>query len=51
MTDAAFDRMIEKVRARKKELAEEYNTDSSSIVWMGDNKYIVVTRDGKEIRV
>ena len=41
---------IEKAMKDKKELAIEYGVSISSIVWIGDNKYIVV-KDGKEIRI
>lgn len=51
MSNAAFNKLMEKVQRDKKELAATYNTTESSVVWIGDNKYIVVTRDGKEIRV
>ena len=39
---------IAKAEKDRAELAREYNVDTSSIVWIGDNKYIVV-KDGKEI--
>lgn len=32
------------------ELAKQYNVSTSSVVWCGDNKYIVV-KDGKEIKI
>lgn len=51
MSNSAFNKLMEKVQRDKKELATVYNTDESSIVWIGDNKYIVITRDGKEIRI
>lgn len=51
MSDSTFNKLMEKVQRDKKELATIYNTDESNIVWIGDNKYIVVTRDGKEIRI
>ena len=46
-----FDKLMEKVRKDKKELAQSYNTSEGSVVYIGDNKYIVVTQDGKEIRI
>ena len=39
---------IEKATKDKKELAEIYGVSVSSIVWIGNNKYIVI-KDGKEI--
>lgn len=41
---------IEKVIKDKAELAEQYNVPISSVIWCGDNKYIVI-KDGKEIRI
>lgn len=41
---------IEKAIKDKKELAEQYNVSTSNIVWMGNNKYIVI-KDGKEIYI
>lgn len=41
---------IEKARKDKQELAKLYNVSSSSIVWKGNNKYIVI-KNGKEILV
>lgn len=46
-----IEKLVEKVRRDKKELAKSYKTTESSIVYIGDNKYIVVTQDGKEIRI
>ena len=51
MSDSTFNTFIEKIQRDKKELASSYNTDKSKIIYVGDNKYIVVTRDGKEIRI
>lgn len=39
---------IEKATKDKKELAKIYGVSVSSIVWIGNNKYIVI-KDGKEI--
>lgn len=39
---------IEKAIKDKKELAEMYGVSISSIVWIGNNKYIII-KDGKEI--
>lgn len=41
---------IEKAQKDRKELAQQYNVSTSSIVWCGDNKYIII-KDGKEIRI
>ena len=51
MSDSTFNTFIEKIQRDKKELASSYNTDKSKIIYVGDNRYIVVTRDGKEIRI
>lgn len=42
--------MIEKAQKDRVELAHEYGVSPSSIVWIGDNKYIVI-KDGCEIRI
>ena len=39
---------IEKARRDIAQLSKEYNVPISSVVWIGDNKYIVV-KDGKSI--
>lgn len=44
------DEIDERVRGAKNELAKTYNVLTSSIVWMGGDKFIVV-KDGKEIIV
>ena len=41
---------IEKAQKDRKELAQQYNVCYSSVVWCGDNKYIIV-KNGKEIRI
>lgn len=41
---------IEKAIKDKKELAEMYGVSVSSVVWIGENKYIVI-KDGKEIMI
>lgn len=46
-----FEEIMEKVRADIKMLANKYNTSESSIVWMGNNKYAVVTDDRKQFVV
>lgn len=46
-----FEEIMEKVRADIKMLTNKYNTSESSIVWMGNNKYTVVTDDGKQFVV
>ena len=42
--------VIEKAKRDKAELAKEYDVPTSAVVWIGDNKYIVI-KDGKEIRI
>lgn len=44
------EKAIEKVQCDRLELAKEYGVHVSSIVWMGDNKYIVI-KDGQEIKI
>ena len=46
-----FDKLMEKVMKGKKELANSYGVDTSRIVYIGDNKYIVVTNDGRDVRI
>lgn len=46
-----FDKLMAKVRRDKKELAKSYKTTESSIIYMGDNKYIVLLPNGKEVRI
>ena len=46
-----IDKLLEKVRKDKKELAIAYDTDESKIVYIGNNKYIVVLKDGQNIRI
>ena len=41
---------IETAKKAKEELAKLYGVPVSSIVWKGDNKYIVI-KDGKEILI
>ena len=41
---------IKKAIKDRTELAEQYCVATSAIVWIGDNKYIVV-KDGREIRI
>ena len=41
---------IEKAERDKQELSITYNVPVSSIVWIGDNKYIVI-KCGIEIRI
>ena len=42
--------VLEKAIKDKAELAAQYGVPTSSIVWIGDNRYIVV-KDGKEIKI
>lgn len=41
---------IEKASKDRESLAKEYGVPVSSVVWIGDNKYIVV-KEGREIRI
>ena len=41
---------IKKVQRDKEELAQSYEVPISAVVWIGDNKYIVI-KDGEEIRI
>lgn len=44
------EKTIDKARKDVRGLAKSYDIPESSIVWIGDNKYIVV-KDGKEIYI
>lgn len=44
------EKAIEKAYKAKCKLATAYNIEMTSIIWMGDNKFIVVA-NGKEIEV
>ena len=46
-----YDKLMEKVARDRKSLAQSYNTDESKVIYIGDNKYIVITQVGKEIRI
>lgn len=41
---------IDKAAKDKEELARSYGVSVSSVIWLGNNKYIVV-KNGKEIRI
>lgn len=41
---------IEKAQKDREEIAKSYNVSTSAVVWMGDNKYIVI-KDGKQILI
>lgn len=41
---------IDKALKDKQELSDAYNIPVSSIVWIGENKYIII-KDGKQIFV
>lgn len=41
---------IEKAVKDREELAKSYNVPTSAVVWIGNNKYIVI-KDGNEIRI
>lgn len=44
------EKAINKARTLKKEIAKEYRVSDSSVIWKGDNKFIVVM-DGEEVEV
>ena len=44
------EKMIEMAYNRKIALSEKYGVPVASIVWMGDNSFIVV-KDGEQIRI
>ena len=44
-------KIINKAERDKKELAKTYNVDLSCIIWIGNNKYIVILKNGQEIRI
>ena len=45
-----MNKCIEKSIRDKKELSIQYGVEESSIIWIGNNHYIIV-KDGKEIRI
>jgi len=45
-----IEKLWEKVSKDKEELSKSYNVPVSSVVYIGDNKYIVV-KDGREIKI
>ena len=45
-----FDKLYERVNKWRKELAETYGVSENAVVWIGNNRFIVV-KDGKEIRI
>lgn len=46
----SIEKILDKVRKDKEQLSEFYGVPASSIVWMGNNHYMVV-KDGESIRV
>lgn len=44
------EKAIEKAQRTKAQLATEYGVPTTSIVWCGDDRYIVI-KDGKEIKI
>lgn len=50
MCDLYARKAIEKAIRDKESLARSYDVSVTSIVWINDNKYIVI-KDGKEIRI
>lgn len=45
-----FEKEIDIIRRKKRELAMEYDVEESSIVYVGDNSFRIV-KDGKEIKI
>lgn len=43
------EKVLDRVKRDIKELSKMYNTDESKIIWRGFNRYIVITKDNKEI--
>lgn len=41
---------VEKAQKDKQELAKSYNVPVSAVIWMGNNKYIVI-KDGRQILI
>ncbi len=41
---------IEKAQKDKEHIAAAYDVPTSAVIWLGNNKYIVI-KDGKEIRI
>ena len=44
------EQMIEYAQKRKLAISKKYDVPVSSIVWMGDNSFILV-KDGEQIRI
>lgn len=44
------EKAIKKAQKDKMELSQEYNLSENTIVWIGNNKYIII-RNGEEIRI
>ena len=44
------EKLIGKANRDRKELSREYGVSENSIVWIGNNRYIIII-DGKEIRI
>ena len=45
------DKILNKAIKDKSELAKSYGVEISKVIWCGNNKYIVVLPDGKEVRI
>lgn len=43
------EKVLDRVKRDIKELSKMYNTDESKFIWRGFNRYIVITKDNKEI--
>lgn len=44
-----FDKHMARVRKIKRKLAERYETDESKVVWMGDDRYTVITSEASYV--
>lgn len=44
------EKLIEKANRDRQELSREYGVSENNIVWIGNNRYILII-DGKEIRI
>lgn len=47
----SFDKLMDRVRKEKRELALIYKVSETSIVWMGGHRYAVLLQNGKEVSV
>lgn len=45
------EKAIQRAGLDREELAAEYDVPASRVVWIGNRNYIIVTADGREIRI